>query len=133
MNAEVIDPRYERLYLRAIHHELDAWGHWIERNSDFEGYPGQTNIEAFLNGAGGSVTGHRILCLDMPSAIYATHGRVIRLNPTLQEAVWLYYVPRVKPDGTERTVRERCEIVGITENALWQRIRRAKRMILGIR
>lgn len=132
MSAEVIDLRYERLYLKAIHHELNSWGRWIERHSDYEGYPGLTNVEAFLNGRGGGQAGHKILCLDMPSEIYATHGRVIRLNETLQEAIWLFYVPRVKADGTLWETREKCERAGIFESALYQRLHRAKRLILGI-
>lgn len=129
---EPIDPRYMRMYMSAISQELNRWGKWLEDHSDYEGYPGVNILVNYLYGAGAGTPGHRILCLEMPVAIYATHARVIRCTEAEQEAIWLYYVVRVKEDGTTWTLPERLNRAELTEDALWQRLRRAKRRILGI-
>lgn len=124
--------RYERLERSALEGELNRWGKWLETHSEFEGYPGVNILIAFIGGGGGGIPGHRILCLDMPTDIYATHGRVIRLPEAEQEAVWLKYVTRLKPDGTLWTVRERCVKADISEDAFHQRLSRARSRILGL-
>lgn len=128
----MIDPRYEKLERRALEGELNRWGKWIERHSDYEGYPGINILQAFLMGRGGGTPGHRILCLDMPTDVYSVHHRVLMLSETLQEAVWIWYVTRVKPDGTLWTVEARCRRIGITEEVLRTRLSRARRKLLGI-
>lgn len=133
MTAEIIDwQRYERLYRKALECELNHWGKWIEKHSDYEGYPGTNILVAFLMGRGGGNPGHRILCLEMPVDVYAMHGRILMLNELMQEAVWLYYVTRLKTDGTLWTVEERCSRIGISQEALWQRLSRARRKLLGL-
>jgi hypothetical protein len=126
------DRRYERLERRALEGELNRWGRWIERNSDFEGYPGVNILVAFLMGRGGDSAGHKILCLDMPTDVYSVHHRVLMLTEALQEAVWIYYVTRLKPDGTLWSVSERCIRVGLSEETLRQRLKRARNRLLGI-
>lgn len=126
------DRRYEKLERRALEGELNRWGKWIERHSDFEGYPGANILVAFLMGRGGGTAGHRILCLDMPTDVYSVHHRILMLTDALQEAVWLYYVTRMKSDGTLWSVRERCERVGLSEETLHQRLKRARNKLLGI-
>lgn len=123
------DYAYERRVLNA---ELNRWGHWIEMHSDYEGYPGVNILAAYIGGSGGGGAGHRILCLDMPTAIYATHARVLTLSEPEQEAVWIWHVTRVKPDGTLWSVAERCERLGITEEVLRKRLSRARQRILGV-
>lgn len=124
--------QYERLYRKALDGELNRWGRWIERHSDYEGYPGANVLVAFLMGRGGSTPGDRILCLDMPTDIYSVHHRVLGLSEALQEAVWIWYVTRLKSDGTLWTVEERCRIADISEETLRQRVKRAKNRILGL-
>lgn len=124
--------QHERLYRKALDSELNRWGAWIERHMDYEGYPGTNILVAFLMGRGGNEPGHRVLCLDMPSHVYAVHGRVIRLEEKLQEALWIWYVPRLKQDGKVWTVRERCLKTGMSEDALHQRLKRARNRILGL-
>jgi len=133
VTAEIIDwARHGRLYRRALECELNRWGKWIERNSDYEGYPGVNILIAFLMGRGGTHPGHMILCLEMPTDVYSVHARVLMLNELLQEAVWLYYVTRMKPDGTLWTMQERCRRAEISEEALRQRLSRARRKLLGL-
>jgi hypothetical protein len=117
---------------RAIDGELNRWGKWIERHADYTGHPGINAIVAQLYGAGGGTPGHRILCLEMPTGVYATHVRVLRLTEGEQEAVCLYFAVQVKDDGTLWTVDEKCRIYGIKEESLRRRLSRARYKILGI-
>lgn len=124
--------RHERVYRKALDSELNRWGRWIERNMDYEGYPGTNVLEAFRTGRGGSEPGHRVLCLDMPIDVYTVHHRVIMLPDIYQEAVWIWFVPHLKDDGTVWTVRERCDLAELNEDTLRQRLKRAKDRILGL-
>lgn len=134
MSAVVeIDRRYERLERRALEGELNRWGKWIETHSDYEGYPGVNILVAFTMGRGGGMPGHRILCLEMPIDVYSVHQRtVLVLNEEEREAVWIYYVTRVKPNGTLWSLGERCDRVGISEDVLRKRVSRARRKMLGL-
>lgn len=116
----------------AVRAELNAWGGWIERRMDFEGYPSIWAVEAYMEGCGGGEGGHRILCLDMPNRIYAIHGRVLRLSELEREAVWIFYVFRMKPDGTVWDLKDKCAHVGLTEDCVRKRIQRAYPKILGL-
>lgn len=135
MNALAVLPyeqRYDRLFRRALEGELNRWGKWIETHSDYEGFPGINILVAFLMGRGGGTVGHKILCLDMPTDVYAVHGRIIRLPEDQQEALWLYYVTRLKPNGTLWTLEERCRRARVTEDDLKTRLRTARERLLGI-
>ncbi len=129
---EIPPPRVYGNDLAAVKAELNAWGSWIERHKDYEGYPACGPLEAWLAGGGGSPRGHRVLCLDMPVHVYATHARVLLLPEHEKEAVWVYYVPRMKDDGTLWDVREKCLKIGITHECLRKRLQRAYQKILGI-
>lgn len=131
MNAVVLDRRYERYELQGIDRELRTWGKWIEDHADFDGYASESK-SCSLQAWGGGEYGHRILCLDMPTHVYAVHGRVLRLREYEQEAVWIWYVIRVKPDGTLWPIEHKCRTAGITEAALRQRVSRARRRIAGL-
>ena len=117
---------------RVIDAELNRWGKWIEARSDFEGFPGANVLVSFLMGRGGSTSGHKILCLDMPTDIYATHGRVLRCDEKQQEALWIWFVIRLHPDGTLWTLKEKSRIAKIPEHQLRNTVTQAKRRILGI-
>lgn len=117
---------------RAIDGELNRWGKWIERHADYTGHPSINAIVAQLYGAGGGVPGHRILCLEMPTGVYATHMRVLMLTENEREAVYLYFAVQVKEDGTLWTVAEKCLKSGIKEESLRRRLARARYKILGI-
>lgn len=123
---------YERLALRAIDGELNDWGRWIERHADFEGHPSANILATYIGGAGGSTPGHRILCLDMPDAIYATHGRVLLLTEALRDAICAWYIVRLNADGTLIALAEKCLRLGIAERTLRDRVRLAKLKILGL-
>lgn len=122
----------DRMTRQAIDGELNRWGRWLERHADYTGHPSVNALVAQLYGAGGSCPGHRILCLDMPDHIYATHGRVLRLPEAEQEAVHLFFAVRMKDDGTLWTVAERCAMVGIHEDSMRRRLARARYRILGV-
>lgn len=129
---DIPNDQYERLLLRAIDGELNEWGRWIERHADFEGFPPANILETWIGGSGGGVPGHRILCLDMPVGIYATHGRVLRLSEEQRAAVEAWYIVRVKADGTLWSLDEKCLRLGIAERTLRDRVRQAKLRILGL-
>ena len=117
---------------KAIDGELNRWGRWIERHADYTGHPSINFLVAQLYGAGGSMPGHRVLCLDMPDAVYATHMRVLRLTESEREAVYLYFAVQVKEDGTLWTVTEKSRIYGIKDESLRRRLARARYKILGV-
>lgn len=135
MNAAAVEPyqpKYDKLFRRALEGELNRWGKWIETHSDYEGFPGANILVAFLMGRGGGTPGHRILCLDMPTDVYSVHSRVLMLSEELQEALWVYFVTRVRPDGTLWTLAARAHRIGISEEALRMRVSRARRKLLGL-
>jgi len=117
---------------RAIDGELNRWGKWIERHADYTGHPSINFLVAQLYGAGGGMPGHRVLCLDMPDGVYATHMRVLMLTEKEREAVYLYFAVQVRDDGTLWTVGEKCRIYGIKEDSLRRRLARSRYKILGI-
>jgi len=123
------DYAYERHVLNG---ELNRWGHWIERHSDYAGYPGVNILAAYIGGDGGAKTGHRILCLDMPWEIEVTHLRVLTCTEAEQEAVWIRHVVRLKEDGTLWSLYERLIRVGITEDTYRRRYSRARQRIMGV-
>jgi hypothetical protein len=122
----------DRLTRQAIDGELNRWGRWIERHADYTGHPSVNALVAQLYGAGGGTPGHRVLCLDMPDHIYATHGRVLRLPEAEKEAVYLFFAVQLKEDGTVWTAAEKCRIYGIKEESMRRRLARARYRILGI-
>jgi hypothetical protein len=123
------DYPYER---QVLHGELNRWGGWIERHSDYEGYPGANILVAFLQGRGGGVGGHRVLCLDMPWDIWVTHSRIVTLHEDEQVVVWLLYAKRMKEDGTLWTLDEKLRIARISLADYRNRIASARRKIMGI-
>lgn len=124
--------QHPHLYRKALNTELNEWGRWIERNWDYEGFPTASPSEAYRMGRGGGCAGHRVLCLDMPDRVYAVHGRILLLAEELRDAVWIWFVPRLKLDGTVWSIAERCRLAGISEELLRQRVKRAKDRILGL-
>lgn len=122
------DYEYER---RVLMGELNAWGKWVELHWLHTGYP-SLNILASHLGGGGGIAGHRILCLEMPTGVYATNQRVLRLPETEQQAVHIRHVAVLKDDGTVWPVHERCECHGISEEAYRKRLSRAYQRIMGI-
>lgn len=122
----------ERWERRGLEIELNAWGRWIERTHDYQGYPGMDILTAMFYGAGGNSSDHKILCLEMPIHVYSIHGRLIRLTEKYQEAVYLRYAVRVKEDGSLWTVQELCDHAGIQRESFERRLRRAKNKLLGL-
>lgn len=120
---------YER---RVLHGELSRWGDWIDRNSDYEGYPGCNILAAYIGGSGGDKRGHRILCRDMPASIWATHARIVLLQEEEQEAVWLLYANRLREDGTLRPLEEKLRVAKISLADHRAMMASARRKIMGI-
>lgn len=123
------DYDYER---RVLMSELRDWGRWQEKHADFEGHSSINILAAYTGGAGGGSPGHRILCLEMPTKIYCTHQRVIRLPEPEQDAIQIKFVTVLAPDGTIRTIEERCRTVGVSLDAFRKRLSRAYQRIMGI-
>lgn len=122
----------DRITRQAIDSELNSWGRWIERHADYTGHPSVNALVAQLYGAGGGTPGHRVLCLDMPDGIYATHARILMLSENEREAVYLFFAVKLKDDGTVWTITEKARIYGIKEDSLRRRLARARYKILGL-
>jgi hypothetical protein len=90
------------------------------------------NILANFEGSGGVHPGHRVLMLDMPSGVWATHHRVLMLSETLQDAVQAFYVTTVKEDGTLWNFEEKSAILKLTVPTFRRRLNRARHLIAGI-
>lgn len=120
-----------RAELRELNASLNRWGDWMEKHWGFDGYPGINILESFI-GSDLGAPGHRILCLEMPVGVYCTHQRVLRLPELEQQAVWLWYVPTMRANGTTYTVQEKCRIAGLNEWTLRKRVQYAKLRIAGI-
>lgn len=121
--------RYERKALKA---ELNRWGRWLETHYMSKGYRTMDTIVAAMMGRGGGNAGHVILCLDMPTDIYATHGRVLRLPEHEQDAILIKFAVKLKPDGQLWTDRELCLTAGIDLESFQKRVNRALRRIQGL-
>jgi len=121
--------RYERAQLER---ELNQWGRWIEGHYDYKGYPSIDIIERARIGSGGGSQGHKILCLDMPAGIYATHARVLRLPEAEQDAILIRYCVKIKDDGTFWTITDLCIRAGIKLQSFNQRLWRARQRIMGL-
>jgi hypothetical protein len=116
----------------AIDSELERWGEWWEKNP-IDGFSGASSIAAFLEGFGGGRPGHRILCEEMPNAVFWTHQRWLRLSPELQITVWVHFVPRVDPDtGRCWTPEERASLLEIPYGTYRVRLTRARYAMLGL-
>jgi hypothetical protein len=122
----------DRITRQAIDSELNSWGRWIERHADYTGHPSVNALMAQFYGVGGGTPGHRILCLDMPEGIYATHARILMLTENEREAVYLFFAVKLKDDGTVWTITEKARIYGIKEESMRRRLARARYKILGL-
>lgn len=130
--AERAERRFDGRERSALEFSLQAWGEWHERNSDFEGFPRADAIASFIDGAGGSSNGHRILCLEMPKTVRDMNWRVQRLPEHEQIAVWAHYVPCVKENGQVWTPEEKAERLQIRWGTYRTRLTRARFRIMGL-
>jgi hypothetical protein len=126
VESDVRIPGRDRSWIEAM---LKTWGDWIWENRDYEGYPTLDAIAAFIGGAGGVLTGHRIICRDPPPWVTLTHVLVMMLPEHEGIAVFTQYVPGVGDDGRMLSRAERCLRIGITEDAFRKRIQRAQHQI----
>lgn len=116
----------------ALEHKLNDWGNWIEQQSDFEGYPRTDPVAAVLDGIGGGQGGHRILCPDPPARLWSINARILRLPEHEQDAINVWYIPKLKPDGSQWSTAEKCERLKCSEDALYKRLSRARMRLLGV-
>jgi hypothetical protein len=110
---------------------LKEWGEWIWENRDYEGYPSADAIANFVNGAGGSMAGHRIICRDPPEWVTMTHVLVMMLPESLGAAVFAEFVPGVDENGLMLSRAERCERIGVNDETFRKRLQRARAKIVG--
>lgn len=128
-----IDPGVIDSHLRkAIESELNAWGRWIEKRLDYHGFSKSSSLAAFTEGRGTGIGGHRILCLDMPVHIYATHGRVLRLTEEERYAINVWFIFRMKEDGTLWGLAEKAAVVGMDPVELRRLVNISVRKISGL-
>jgi|SRR6185295_4098158 len=124
-------PGRDRSWIDAVLHE---WGDWIWKHRDYEGYPTAEHVTAFLNGAGGGIVGHRILCRDFPAGckglrIRTTHAVWMMLPEHEGIVVYAEYVPGVRDDGRLWTRAEKCMAVKVPEETFRKRLQRARSRI----
>jgi hypothetical protein len=124
--------RYDRVLMRAIHGELNRWGKWHEDHSDYQGYPTANILETYIGASRTGEPGHRVLALDMPDGVWATHHNVLRLSLDLQDIVIAQYMHTTKEDGTAWTMQEKCLRLGIPRAIFSQKLHKAKRRIAGL-
>jgi len=124
--------KYDRVLMRAIHGELNRWGKWHEDHSDYQGYPTANILETYIGASRTGEPGHRVLMLDMPVGVWATHHGVLGLTEDLQEVVIAQYMHTTKEDGTVWTLQEKCLRLGLSREIFSQRLHKAKRRIAGL-
>lgn len=131
LSGSVRESRLTLTERRELNRLLNRWGDWVEKHMDFDGYPRANILESYI-GSDLGAPGHRILCLEMPTDVYHTHQRIIRLPQAEREAVWIAYVPRMKANGTVWEVRDLLRLADIDTDAFHQRLSRAKRRLAGV-
>lgn len=110
---------------------LNRWGNWIEKHADFQGYSRLNILESYI-GSDPVAPGHKILCLEMPHDVYCTHQRIIKLPEVERSAIELFYIPRMKPDGTVWSLHEKCIAMNIDEKEIRIRLKKGRLKIVGI-
>ena len=126
------DGRHDRLTMKAVHGELNRWGKWHEDHSDFQGYPTANILETYIGASRTGEPGHRVLMLDMPVGVWATHHRVLRLTEVLQEVVIAQYMHTTREDGTYWTLLEKANRLNVSRETFSIRLHRAKRRVAGL-
>jgi hypothetical protein len=138
MNAVADDIREPEIRIHGmdrawLEDSLNNWGNWIEEHSDFEGYPRADAINSWVEGFGGGSKGHRILCVVMPKRVQSIHLRICNaLTEGQRAAVWLQYVPRMKPNGGTWSIEERCDRAGVDRDTHRRTLHRARARLLGL-
>jgi hypothetical protein len=122
----------ERLEFKAMERELYRWGKWRIREWENSGHRNMTPEYAASHGGGGGQLGHRILCLDWPDDVYATHMRINRLPEIEQDVIGLKYAICVKEDGDLWSRKEWCAIYGVSEDNFRKHLERARKKIQGL-
>lgn len=121
---------YER---RGLEAELHRWGRWIVKREEYNAFPNCSNTEAARVGNGGGIPEHRILCLDMPTDVYATHMRIwTALTGEERDVIYVRYAFKVNEDGSISDRRIMCQQIGLSPEAFRKRLQRAKTKILGL-
>lgn len=126
------DIRAHGLDRSALEYQLEAWGKWIEDHPQ-TGYSPLNAIEAFLNGGGGGVPGHRVLCSDPPRWWWRTDVMISYLNEQERAAIRIEYEFRMREDGTLWSQKEKLEYLGIPVHTYRAVLSRARGRLLGLR
>jgi hypothetical protein len=133
MNAVVADVENERRLPGRERSWIDAafadWGVWLWEHRHFEGYPTADNVQAFMQGRGGGIAGHRVLCRDMPPWILFAHVIWWWLPDHEALVVWAEFVPSVEENGHTWTQLEKAEKLGISHDAYRCRLSSARMQI----
>lgn len=120
--AEVVDiatrPRLDQYDRAALRRELYHWGRWMEYQAEHSGHPSCDTVTRFLEGRGGGLGGHRVLCLDMPVEVWSTNGRVMALDEQSRAAITTIYVDIVGVDGEVMTWERRAGRIHVSESTL---------------
>lgn len=105
---------------------FSAWGEWIWRNRDYEGYPAADSVTSFLMGSGGGSFGSRVPLYDPPEVVRLAHASYIMLPEHEGIVVFAEFVPGANEDGQLWTRAQKCASVKLTEETYRKRLWRAK-------
>jgi hypothetical protein len=104
----------EQVLLRLLGHELrhllNRWGQFLCNTADRTGLP---TASAFTRIPGG-ISGHRILCADMPRAVYCLNQAVLRLDPVLQFYLYAWYALQRDEYGRWIEQADKAKAMGIS-------------------
>ena len=122
-----------KLEFKALERELYRWGRWVVKHFSHTGHPNMTPEHRASHGGGGGMLGHRILCLEWPDDVYATHHRVLMLSEIEQDVIELKYAICVNEvNGHLWTKADWCQRYGISEDNFRKHLERARKRIQGL-
>jgi hypothetical protein len=117
----------DRLFYEYIKSRLNRWGEWCEAHLGMEhGLPHSSAFIHMGEGASDVPYGDRILCLQMPARVMEVQLAVAQQPEVYREALMTWYVFHVKPGGGKWTAKEKAHALGVSHDALRQRVLKAR-------
>jgi hypothetical protein len=115
---------------RFVDYVMSRWAEWQIANAWFTGYAANSALTAMIEGGAGTKNnGHRILCKDPPRQVQGAHLLIYALPPNQYNAVIVHYGAILNDDGSKTTQQQKAAILSISETALSERLRRARKKV----
>lgn len=105
---------------------FSAWGEWIWKHRDYEGYPRADSVTNWLLGSGGDTFESRVPVKDPPRIVRMAHALYLSLPEHEGIVVFAEYVPGANEDGQLWTRAQKCQSIKLNEEAYRKRLYRAK-------